>query len=184
MRKGTIGMAYKVILFATCLMLSVSPSVFAQEQPTNICPNPLPNEAGLDAIIACVQSLQRESVPSGAVVAFDRPEGCPDGWADMGQVWRGRTLVAAVSDTNDTYGFRRSGGEESVKLEPWHLPPHSHSMTLTGRWGDQYGGPHGWGHDAGGQPPVTLRTSNGDGLQGEAHYNMPPYIALYYCKKD
>ncbi len=115
-------------------------------------------------------------IPAGAVIAFDNPNGCPPGWTDMGQGWRGHTLVAAVADTNDRFGFRRSGGEASVTLSLTHLPPHDHG----GIWGgtEQKAGMlnepayHSSGY-------AQARMEGG----GQPHENMPPYIALYFCKK-
>ena len=43
------------------------------------------------------------SVPIGAVMAFDSVNGCPSGWTNMGETWRGRSIIAAVEDPEDEY---------------------------------------------------------------------------------
>lgn len=132
-------------------------------------------------------------VPSGAVIAFDRPQGCPGGWTDMGPQWRGLTTVVAVSDTNDAYGFRRTGGEPEVTLSVDEMPRHSHSFTGTpiraGGWGGNVTHPVGVGDHVTHLtyvPSGTIGHAGGDPGTGQTnpHNNMPPYIALYYCKKD
>ena len=133
------------------------------------------------------------AVPAEAVVAFDRPQGCPGGWTDMGPQWRGLTTVVAVSDTNDAYGFRRTGGEPEVTLSVDEMPRHSHSFTGTpiraGGWGGNVTHPVGVGDHVTHLtyvPSGTIGHAGGDPGTGQTnpHNNMPPYIALYYCKKD
>lgn len=139
-------------------------------------------------------------VPSGAVVAFDMENGCPSGWTDIGKEdpvrFAGRTLVAvgpAVGDRRQpgegtrarVYGAE--GGQEAVVLEERQMPVHHHPMRI-------------YRQSAGGEDTLEPRQFSaetprddrggilGEGVgpagKGEAHNNMPPYIALYFCRKN
>ena len=121
-------------------------------------------------------------VASGAVVAYDLPGGCPEGWSgfDDGQ---GRVVVGS----GVAYPYRDVGGAEQVVLGPEHLPEHRHAVEPFG-WGfgiNGNGAPQRLDLDDG--PPWngiagTLTTSPAG--QGEAHQNMPPYIILHLCRRD
>ena len=121
-------------------------------------------------------------ITSGAVVAYDLPDGCPDGWSDFGD-GQGRVLVGSGAE----YVYRRIGGEAEVVLEEEHMPTHRHTID-TFEWGfdvDSDGHPRRIDVDNGRPRGVDVgrltTTSVGDGA---AHENMPPYIALHFCKKD
>jgi len=82
----------------------------------------------------------------------------------------------------EPYQARSSGGELEVTLAMGEMPQHDH--------GSEYalnGQELPWG---GGRYPVpTAATRSGSEYNwaegaDEAHNNMPPYIALYFCKKD
>lgn len=137
------------------------------------------------------------SIPAGAVVAFDQSEGCPKGWASFDDS-RGRFLVGASKSGEigkDENGvalthreFRESGGTEAHTLTELQLPPHKHQINT-----------FKWGYDIKGVGHSELRIDVDDGpayrgsegrlttdsskASGEPHNNMPPYIALYFCKK-
>lgn len=126
-------------------------------------------------------------VPRGAVLIFDDPSGCPEKWINMGEEWRGHVAVMAVGDANDTYAFGRTGGAEKHKLTEAEMPSHSHRFRgqpiATGGWGGTVTHPIGVGDQAIWKeyvPSGTIDPTGGD----QAHNNMPPYIALYYCKKE
>lgn len=160
------------------------------------CASELGAGSSASDIIACLKeketeiaALKRERkidplVPVGAVVAFDEPRGCPEGWRDMGPSWGGSTLVAAVRDANNTFGFRRTGGARTHSLTMREMPRHSHRTdhALSGtslQW---------WDSSKRHPVPVSAARSASrfDFVQGggEPHNNMPPYIALYFCKKE
>ncbi len=119
-------------------------------------------------------------VPEGAVMAFDRPTGCPTGWTDMGPGWRGRMIVAAVSDANDTYGFGKRDGHETHTLTIAEMPRHFHPGSLGA-------GAANTGTALGVAAPGVLKVpalpTEHEG-RSQPHNNMPPYIALYFCKKE
>ncbi len=138
-------------------------------------------------ITSCVTALNKtlselkakvDSIPPGAVIILDRPGGCPNGWADMGSKWRGRSIVVAVSDPNDKYGFGRRGGEESHILTENEMPRHRHPL----RYGDGQelsAGRIKYIIAAGGLESASAYVGG-----NAAHNNMPPYLALYFCKKN
>ena len=139
-------------------------------------------------------------IPKDAVVAFDTPDTCPEGWSHFAE-GQSRAIMGAGSGAGFTtgmavdegrnplteYKYRQHGGRELVTLTKEQMPHHSHSFSGTsvesGGWGGQ------------GVRPVAVGGSQLAGLftpEGQiapaggnlAHPNMPPYIALYFCKKD
>lgn len=132
-----------------------------------------PGKAGTDAFL-----------PLGAVVAFDRPNGCPSGWVNMGGPWRGRSIVGATSDANSPYGFGKMGGAETHQLSTSEMPRHSHAVPFVPEVSNLSGGSYPvmsdlrHGSSARGNAPTTTAGA------GAPHNNMPPYIALYLCKKE
>ncbi len=135
--------------------------------------------------------------PSGAVLAFDisTEKGCPNGWEPF-QVAAGRMIVGAgVNNNTDSNGAALTdypalqeglagafGGEERTKLSVQQLPSHSHPILRTDRK-DGDGKFVNWASMGG---PNNKSTGQGTAAVGDnhAHNNMPPYIALYFCKKD
>lgn len=126
-------------------------------------------------------STLEKSVSVGAVIPFHRDAGCPEGWTDMGSVWRGKALVAAVKDSNQ-YGPGQTGGSATHKIELSDLPKLNDVL-----------------HRASGGVDYILTTKNknlenpkilysetnfGKPAAERRHNNMPPYIALYFCKKN
>ncbi len=133
-------------------------------------------------------------VPAGAVIAFDLPSGCPLGWRDVGlresERFAGRMLIAVGPRVDREKGqttlarkLNDFGGTESHKLTVEELPKHSHPLNRVDG-DDRTGGKFFQGGDA---PREALRPSAGTTLGaggGLAHNNMPPYIALFFCKKE
>ena len=135
--------------------------------------------------------------PFGAVVAFDLPTGCPGGWSQM-QDLDGRVIVGAQAVRTAAFGYRAIGGEEKVTLTVAQMPKHQHMNSrryaMLFANGDET-------IDLSSLPVrkidkqarkyTDMRQSDkneyyntkfmGDGKQ---HNNMPPYLALYFCKKD
>lgn len=169
--------------------------------------------AALAAIWQLVSGRVRESVapvPDGAVVAFDLPDGCPEGWQYFAD-GQSRLIIGAVFDSsqigNDTegqqlneYEFRVIGGKEQHMLRIAEMPGHIHSVTDQGHRHRVSGGFSARDSD---NSPGGGELTNG-GLARGAHYsamvpsgveiepeggnashpNMPPYIPLFYCKKE
>jgi hypothetical protein len=140
-------------------------------------------------------------IPSGAVVAFDRPDGCPEGWRADISAAAGRMIVGV-----DGKDFRLPyiegkpeyvvGGERTHTLTTEEMPPHRHTITSVPDK-DIHDGFGGSSEERGLNPiydPSILprpdwsqtqhsefMSEEGDGLP---HNNMPPFIALYLCKKE
>ena len=135
-------------------------------------------------------------IPVGAVMAFDLPNGCPMGWKTFEEA-TSRVIVGAYADraagnitapTEDENGnalsarhYRNWGGTEKHKLEISELPSHDHAyidryVVSRGDAEMMTDGPiRGWrDHER------TTKQKGGN----IPHNNMPPYIALHYCKKE
>ena len=128
--------------------------------------------------------------PRGVVAAFDIEAGCPIGWAPFKDAF-GRFLLGAGGQKGGPIArsFREIGGEESHLLTVDEMPKHQHIVEYHNK-------------------PVTMDTTKtdkelwlfesktGDGHAGSAfiaqprdgqelaHNNMPPYIALHFCKYE
>ena len=124
------------------------------------------------------------AIPTGAVVAFDRATGCPTGWIQFSPA--ADRFVIGVGDKYELpyVGGEpkyQLGGEEVVTLKVLEMPKHTHFLRYTDdviREQDY-------------AVPRTARFTIGtDDFKievtgkGQAHENMPPYIALYFCKKE
>lgn len=142
----------------------------------------------IDAYIAS----RTNGLPVGAVVAFHSSESitCPgDEWKLFDEA-KGRFIVGAGQPSSNRLTSHRVGdigGEERVTLSKPQIPKHTHALTLGRHWGDRSVNidKHGWGGDGNDQGGATRITNNGihDGLNNQSHNNMPPFIALYFCKK-
>lgn len=151
------------------------------------------------AVIALFSSGGSD-LPSGAVVAFDRDDGCPPGWSEYRDA-DGRFIVGTGRHSvHDRYGDEVAefesgevGGERTHRLSVDEMPSHEHDVWVrdspnpmgVAKWnaGNGYNlnflsddGPseNGWGS--------TLYAAGVGGSQ--AHNNMPPWVALNYCRRN
>lgn len=145
------------------------------------------------------------AVPPGAVVAFATPCPLSGGWSEFGQA-AGRFVIGANIDQRNGLKNRRPadppGGSETVTLTTSNIPPHKHhgkTVATTGK-GSTFDANFGGSAQAGSRPAYvaydlpqkndvqshehTFETDDGVGLKGGSFEIMPPYVALYYCKKD
>lgn len=129
-------------------------------------------------------------VPRGAVIAFDRDDmdvdKCPASWSPFSPA-RGRAIVGAgLGDGLTNRPFRLSGGAENVKLLEAHIPSHQHDTILgvvSSPWGmasTKSNAVYGTKADT---APTGLTSSYGS-VDPTPIATMPPYLALYFCKKD
>lgn len=116
-----------------------------------------------------------------AIVAYVSDKGektCPPGWSPFEDA-KNRFILGA-GDRYAVVGTK--GGEETVTLSEAQMPKHSHKIS-----GTLSGYPLPWFESQRSHPVPTgvggaiFDWSSGD---GKPHNNMPPYIALYFCKKD
>lgn len=134
------------------------------------------------------------AVPSDAVVGFATGADCPRGWS-VYDAAVSRTIVGSYPPkwsgqrNTDEKGLLltprniyTTAGEERHTLTEPELPVHRHNIQRSrGTSGDA--AYVDW-RNMGSESPITEggKTSNAGG--SEAHNNMPPYVALLFCKKD
>ncbi len=147
---------------------------------------------------------------SGQSSSFTSSGACPSGWSYF-EPAGGRFVLGAGSHPNeDEDGLRLTdyrswsedpgkavGGAEFHTLKPAEMPKHGHSVTDPGHnhsspvHSSVVGSDFGW-NAIGGTNHVDYETtgSRASGIKveeaggGLPHNNMPPYVALYFCKKD
>jgi hypothetical protein len=132
-----------------------------------------------------------QTVPAGAVMAFDLPQGCPTGWNRF-EPATSRMLVGAVAGRGDATPnkdmngiqltarqYRADGGEEFHTLLGSEMPKHTHAYV---DWGSSEAGSCAFSGCNGKGGNVSKRTE--DAGEGKPHNSMPPFIALHYCRKD
>lgn len=148
-----------------------------------------------------VGALETVTIPRGVVIAFDRDDlnadKCPSGWQPFKEA-RARVIVGAgdPSKAPGKYGHDEAGrrlthyvrgqhrGEEEVALKVAEMPSHSHPQSNNNYyWIGAGNNPQNEGVPSGRYEFTTTTQVSAQG-GGQAHNNMPPYIALYFCKKD
>lgn len=135
-------------------------------------------------------------LPAGAVVAFtdlpvkhDGSATCPSGWEEAAEL-RGRFVIGADPSnpfgSDNPTGVSNTGGAHVVTLTEQQMPQHKH---LTNNATNQTFSPFGLmsrtltgmgGTPAVNYPTYSLTDTAGG---GQAHNNMPPYIAMTWCKR-
>ena len=136
------------------------------------------------------------NLPVGALVAFDReglrPGGCaavPGDWEDMGHDFEGRfVLIAGARDGGgDPFAPGDGWGEYEVTLTVDQMPAHDHEFRGKPFTRGGYGGSGRDDVSKGGDVigRETLTPTGAVLLRGgnEPHNNMPPFIALTWCRK-
>lgn len=166
--------------------------------------------AGAWGILRPILINEIGGIPKDAIVAFDRPDGCNtlgDRWTSF-ENGASRFIVGA-SDTHasevpnqDEKGkpltsrpFRKDGGEEIVVVGPVGVKSHQHVLGVVSFSQFYPGGGISAGDIRsagnivmlpGGSAPSAnqkLLTQEFGELENENLNNMPPYIALYFCRK-
>jgi hypothetical protein len=158
-----------------------------------------------------VGEIQSRSIPSGVIVASEYEcAKLPGKWTNYTDAY-GRVIVGAVPEgpfkpsemehevkDYSEYYVKTRRGEENVILIEDNLPSHHHKLfskapnSTNGNdpTGENYimqgafpGGHDPWYILRAQDSPSTLGKSSDVG-KNQSHYNMPPYVALYYCRKD
>lgn len=142
-----------------------------------------------------VTSLEAALPPAEAILLIDRAQGCPAGWTDLAlaepSVFAGRVPVATGFVEGLTFrGFREVGGSETHQLTEAELPAHAHGIPLTFQRlaGDDRGGSSSLSTrlTTGQQVAVSTRTGRESTARvgsGQPHPTMPPFVALFFCKR-
>ena len=156
------------------------------------------SEGGLIQLLGGVSKAELISyipTPRGAVVAFDSDlenRQCPKGWVAF-SAGEGRMIVGVSS----THQYREMGGSERVTLDASHMPEHKHEYldiyySENSRINTDYDRkievPRGLGSMSSDTDNFGLALERATELSGQSqpnsNENMPPYIALYFCKKE
>ena len=145
------------------------------------------------------------NIPVGSVIIFDRVEGCPtNGWEPLSKA-AGKVIIGVGSGilSNDetvltARGYDNQGGKEKVAISLKQIPPHNHRISTSVDNSTQHNGLSGKDNETVGidltfsasTEGSTKRGGHGPLSQvlefvgdGESHENMPPFVALYFCKK-
>lgn len=145
--------------------------------------------AQVSALQEELKSLRDRLPPEDAIMLVDDADGCPTGWIDVAarepQIFAGRTIVArGFHSDRQPREYRDTGGEEEHLLEWGEMPPHTHSYEDT--FVEIVGGNEQLSAAARSQRVRNKKAEKetSEAGRGEPHNNMPPFIALYYCKKD
>lgn len=140
-------------------------------------------------------------IPEGAVIAFDRSSGCPDGWSEFSDA-AGRTIVGYGKGQYDANNseltqrkYREDGGTEAEILTADQLAPHGHEILYQGAnivtlddtpflnaGTNRYlFKPETY---VGGKGNIrSVFTAMPKGTAAVPVNNMPPYLVLYLCRK-
>lgn len=115
--------------------------------------------------------------PQSIIMWFGTAAAVPDGW----QICNG---AAGTPDLRSRFPMGASssnpvgttGGEATHTLSIAEMPAHSHSVSINGTWGVNYGGDY-----------INCDT-NGSGTTGSAglgspHNNLPPFMTLHFIMK-
>jgi len=136
--------------------------------------------SGLDT----AELIKKVSLPAGSVLAFQSSE-CPTGWSDFDD-GAGRVIIGVGKGKGlKERKLLDTGGKEEVRLTLEQMPAHRHQNPTYGKGGARNKPVHyaleitGRG-DYG---PHHLRPTEEVGGNRE-HENMPPFIALRFCKKE
>lgn len=169
-------------------------------------------QTNVAALLACitevnaeVEEIRRMSIrtglPKNAVLAFDDPNGCPAGWTPYSRA-DGRVIIGVTTGKSPLsqrfYG--EEGGKEIVTLTEATIPQHQHALLAFLGFNETGGDitPENQIKIADGEiNPARSETYRLRGTdleathgrsstvgEGQPHENMPPFIALFYCKKD
>ena len=130
--------------------------------------------------------VEAAAFPKDAVVPFANATVlapvCPNGWSYYRDA-ENRFILGG----SERFEPGTLGGQETVTLEVSQMPSHEHIV-----------GPFEWGHTINNNGhPARIDVDDGPPWSGhvgrlvaekaggsQPHNNMPPYIALYFCKKD
>ena len=142
-----------------------------------------------------IGDLEASLPPAEAILLLDRAQGCPAGWIDMAlaepQLFAGRVPVATGFAEGRVFrGFREAGGSETHALTEAQLPSHVHDLPLAfvRLPGEERGSASLAPRLTTTAPQVAVSTRTGRATSERAggaqpYPTMPPYIALFFCRR-
>lgn len=135
--------------------------------------------SGVEKFTGWLSGLFAPSLPSGAVVAFDSE--CSDGWQEY-RLGAGKFLLGAGKGKK----LHDVGGEENHTLTEEEMPNHNHKNGPGQYLVRVTGGDTVLSNTDNSPGEINIRHGNviREAGGGKPHNNMPPYIALHFCKKD
>lgn len=165
-------------------------SFFAKTCPAEVLSDDRIGEVVVTAIDERLPGAIDERLPDGAVIPFDLAE-CPTVWTAETRA-EGRFIIGTgVHSDFNSHGtavapktLGQEGGEDQVRLEIAHMPSHSHANptqggTPTSNFSALRATDNGFrGTDS--MPHGRPTSPRGGGLP---HDNMPPFLALKFCRK-
>lgn len=152
-------------------------------------------EIEVERLQAALAEAEASVPPAGSVLMVDRSQGCPAGWTDVAlaepDLFASRMPVAVgFADGREFKAYRDVGGAESQRLNEAQLPPHGHGLPLafTRMQGDDRPGSSFAPRTTTGQQVAisarTGREATDRAGAGQPVATMPPYIALFFCRRD
>lgn len=159
------GIILRTILYSA-LICAASVSANAQSDSDGL----LDALRDLEQRIGELEARAPIAIPRNVVLAFDQAE-CPEGWERYNEA-DGRFILGV----REGMPLRATGGSEAHRLTIEEMPTHDHGAVFGGD-GRKAGMLNEWPYHASGYE--RMRPTGG----GRPHNNMPPYIALIYCKK-
>ena len=191
-------MNLKLLTFST-VALAISALLGSTTAMGQICSAELGPRSPVAEVLACmraletsIQALEEEVsvarrmaqviaiIPSGAVLAFDRASGCPNGWNPFDDA-AGRVIVGVGQGSGTTERpYRAREGVEKLTLTERELPTLEIEVgpirTVKAEVLPAGSGANFYNPSA--EPSVRWSGA------GSSLSNMPPFIALYFCKKE
>jgi hypothetical protein len=153
-------------------------------------------EARVDDLEDALADVEPWVAPAGAILLVDDVRGCPDGWTDVAEtereIFAGRFPVAAgVGIPDEVPRHRDVGGSHRVQLTERELPSHAHQLPLRfarvpGAEADRAGSGlvTGSARDLVAVPARTGRERTERVGVGAPIENRPPFVGLYFCRRD
>ncbi len=148
----------------------------AENNSMTISPNPYfwmrTKEATQDMLV-------RGLTTNGAKPVIVSQGSCPAGNKKWDKA-EGRFLLGAANPIKQN-GDNKTGGQAKVTLQKRHIPAHQHQYQRNAVAHHVARGGEAWGM-TNTDLSTTIDTKDKGDLRGEAHNNVPPYIAVNFCE--
>ena len=186
---GALGIAGGVLGTAGYLIITsaaeTTAKITAKETAGNVAAETVVDELLEHGTVETLIENVAGAVPEGAVAAFTTS--CPDGWESFTGAEGRFILGVGQGPLKKAVRLEEPGGEEEVALQDKQLPSHAHPFDETNHFNveivktNQNKKIH---VSPAGDYPVNFSKSAAREGDGHPHNNMPPFIALQFCKKS